>query len=143
MSKAHNTPAGQVDIVLLDMRMPDITGLDVLAWIRKQPDLQFTRVLMLTATIGNTEKIRALEAGADDYITKPYQYQELVARVRTNLRSRELEKQLQWQSQQLSTLNRVSRGVAANLNIGTLLLTALEGVQTIFGVEVAAGIVPV
>ena len=138
LSKAHNTPAGQVDIVLLDMRMPDITGLDVLAWIRKQPDLQFTRVLMLTATIGNTEKIRALEAGADDYITKPYQYQELVARVRTNLRSRELEKQLQWQSHQLSTLNRVSRAVAANLNIGTLLLTALEGVQSIFGVALAA-----
>lgn len=138
LSRAHNTPAGPVDIVLLDMRMPDITGLDVLAWIRKQPDLQFTRVLMLTATIGNTEKIRALEAGADDYITKPYQYQELVARVRTNLRSRELEKQLQWQSQQLSLLNRISRDVAANLHIQTVLVTALEGVQAMFGVALAA-----
>ena len=138
LNTARKSPHGPIDIVLLDMRMPDISGLDVLAWIRQQADLRYTRVLMLTATIGHEEKIKALSAGADDYITKPYQYQELLARVRTNLRSRELEKQLQWQSRQLAALNQVTRTVAGYLDIQRVLASALDGVKRIFNVELAA-----
>ena len=138
LNTARKSPHGPIDIVLLDMRMPDITGLDVLAWIRQQADLRYTRVLMLTATIGHEEKIKALSAGADDYITKPYQYQEVLARVRTNLRSRELEKQLQWQTRQLAALNQVTRTVAGYLDIQRVLTSALDGVMRIFNVELAA-----
>ncbi len=138
MINAPVSAAGPVDIVLLDLLMPDISGLDVLKWIRARPELDFTRVLMLTATTSKTERIRALSAGADDYITKPYESQELLARVRTNLRSRQLEKQMLWQSQQLSALNRVSRSVAAHLDIQQVLAAALDGVESILNVEVAA-----
>ena len=88
----------EIDLVLLDMRMPQMSGLDVLQWIRNNPDLQLTRVVLLTAAAGSREKVEALSAGADDYITKPYYMQELLARVKTILRTQQLEKQLQQQS---------------------------------------------
>ena len=62
----ENTVGGsnEVDLVLLDMRMPGLSGLDVLDWIRKHPDLRYTRVVLLTAAASSDEKVQALSAGA-------------------------------------------------------------------------------
>lgn len=128
----------EVDLVLLDMRMPGLSGLEVLDWIRKHPDLQYTRVVLLTAAASNDEKVQALSAGADDYITKPYYMQELLARVKTILRTQQLEKQLHQQSQQLAALNRISQAVAATLETGQVYGTAVRGVDAILNVELAA-----
>ena len=113
----------EVDLVLLDMRMPLMSGLEVLAWIRRHPALQFMRVVLLTAAAGSNEKVEALAAGADDYITKPYYPQELLARVQTILRTQQLEKQLQQQGQQLSILNGVGQQLAAQLETAKVLET--------------------
>ena len=118
----------EIDLVLLDMRMPNLSGLDVLTWIRDHPDLRYTRVVLLTAAAGSNEKVEALSAGADDYITKPYRPQELLARVKTILRTQQLEKQLQKQSQQLADLNRVTQMVAAKLEQADILEVAVEGI---------------
>lgn len=128
----------EIDLVLLDMRMPGLSGLDVLDWIRRHSELQYTRVVLLTAAAGSHEKVEALSAGADDYITKPYYPQELLARVKTILRTQQLEKQLQRQSQQLAALNRVGQAVAATLETREVLATALEGIDEILGTELAA-----
>jgi len=69
-----------VDVVLLDIRLPGMDGHDVLARIRdRRPDLP---VLMLTARDDVEHKVRALDAGADDYLTKPFAFEELLARIR-------------------------------------------------------------
>lgn len=128
----------EIDLVLLDMRMPVMSGLDVLAWIRSHPDLRYTRVVLLTAAAGSHEKVEALSAGADDYITKPYYPQELLARVKTILRTQQLEKQLQAQSQQLAALNRVGQMVAASLEAPELLTTAVSGINQILNIDLAA-----
>ena len=128
----------EIDLVLLDMRMPVMSGLDVLAWIRSHPDLRYTRVVLLTAAAGSNEKVEALSAGADDYITKPYYPQELLARVKTILRTQQLEKQLQAQSQQLAALNRVGQTVAASLDAPELLTTAVSGIYQILNIDLAA-----
>jgi two-component system, NtrC family, sensor kinase len=128
----------EIDLVLLDMRMPVMSGLDVLAWIRSHPDLRYTRVVLLTAAAGSHEKVEALSAGADDYITKPYYPQELLARVKTILRTQQLEKQLQAQSQQLAALNRVGQTVAASLETHEVLTTAVSGIHGILAIETAA-----
>ena len=128
----------KIDLVLLDMRMPGMSGLDVLDWIRNHPDLQYTRVVLLTAATGSQDKVEALSAGADDYITKPYYMQELLARVKTILRTQQLEKQLQRQSQQLAALNQVGKTVAATLESTEVLAAAVNGVLELLRVELAA-----
>lgn len=133
-----NQPEMAVDLVLLDMRMPVMSGAEVLDWLRHHPRLQYTRVIVLTAAAGSQEKVEALSAGADDYITKPYQPQELLARVKTILRSQNLEKQLQRQSEQLAALNWVGRTVTATLAIGEVLATAVEGVNRVLDIDRAA-----
>jgi DNA-binding response OmpR family regulator len=69
-----------VDLVLLDISLPELSGHEVLARLRaRRPDLP---VLMLTARDDLDNKVRALDAGADDYLTKPFAFEELLARIR-------------------------------------------------------------
>ena len=71
------------DIVLLDIGLPDIDGFEVLRRIREFSDVP---VLMLTARDDSMDKVKGLELGADDYVTKPFNHLELMARVRAVLR---------------------------------------------------------
>ena len=71
------------DLVLLDTMIPQIDGIDVLKWIRKQGEKP---VIMLTAKGDTFDKVLALELGADDYIVKPFEPKELMARVKAVLR---------------------------------------------------------
>ncbi len=72
------------DVILLDIRLPDISGFDVCRQIRK--DGLRLPVLFLTARDDELDKVLGLELGADDYVVKPYQLRELIARVRALLR---------------------------------------------------------
>ena len=71
------------DVVILDLGLPDLDGLDVLRQLRAFTDVP---VIVLTARDEQSEKIRSLDAGADDYVTKPFDTEELLARVRAALR---------------------------------------------------------
>ena len=75
---------GGVDIALLDWMMPKLDGLAVCRWMRRQKIE--TPVLMLTAKGDTSDRVAGLDAGADDYLTKPYESDELLARVRALLR---------------------------------------------------------
>ena len=74
------------DLVILDLMLPGVRGLDVCRFIRKMPELETLPIIMLTARSDQTDKILGLEIGADDYITKPFNVRELIARVRAVLR---------------------------------------------------------
>ena len=71
------------DIVLLDVMIPSIDGIDVLKWIRREGS---TPVIMLTAKGDTFDKVLALELGADDYVVKPFEPKELMARVKAVMR---------------------------------------------------------
>ncbi len=75
--------AGDLDLVLLDLGLPDIDGFEVLRRVRSFSDVP---VIVLTAHHMQAEKVHALDAGADDYVTKPFDVEELLARVRATLR---------------------------------------------------------
>src|SRR3954465_4658727 len=84
------------DMILLDLMLPDIDGLEVCKRIRQRSDVP---ILMLTARDEDVDKIIGLEVGADDYLTKPFNPRELVARVKSVLRratpeGREREKEV-------------------------------------------------
>ncbi|MDU5110925.1 MAG: response regulator transcription factor [Clostridium sp.] len=76
---------GEVDLVILDVMLPEINGLEVLRRIRKVSDIP---VIMLTARDAVMDKVSGLDAGADDYVTKPFAIEELLARIRTALKKR-------------------------------------------------------
>jgi two-component system alkaline phosphatase synthesis response regulator PhoP len=74
------------DLMILDLALPERDGLDVTRIIRGDPSLASTPIIMLTARVEDTDKIVGLEMGADDYVTKPFNPRELMARVRAVLR---------------------------------------------------------
>ncbi|MGG7144283.1 response regulator transcription factor [Clostridium nigeriense] len=76
---------GEVDLVILDVMLPEINGLEVLRRLRKVSDIP---IIMLTARDAVMDKVSGLDAGADDYITKPFAIEELLARIRTALKKR-------------------------------------------------------
>ena len=78
MVAAHNP-----DLVLLDVRLPDLDGIEVCRRIRQ---FSAVPVVMLTALAQESDKVKGLDAGADDYLTKPFGVEELLARVRAGLR---------------------------------------------------------
>jgi two-component system KDP operon response regulator KdpE len=75
--------SGRFDLVLLDMNMPGMGGLETCREMRRQSEIA---IVMLTVRDGDSDKIEALDAGADDYVTKPYKAPELLARIRAALR---------------------------------------------------------
>jgi DNA-binding response OmpR family regulator len=77
---------GQFDVVLLDLMLPGIDGLEVCRRLRARPETARLPVLMLTAKGDDVDKIVGLELGADDYLAKPFNPRELLARVRAVLR---------------------------------------------------------
>ena len=80
--------AGDYDVVILDVRLPGGTGLDLCAELRR--DGIHVPVLMLTALDAVDDRVRGLAAGADDYLTKPFAFRELVARLQALTRRRTL-----------------------------------------------------
>jgi two-component system KDP operon response regulator KdpE len=72
-----------VDLVLLDLVLPGLSGVDICAWIRARSDVP---IIVLSARLEEDLKVAALDAGADDYVTKPFGSEELLARVRAFLR---------------------------------------------------------
>ncbi len=74
------------DLALMDIMLPYHDGLELIERLRAQPGWQSVPVLMLTAKAREVDIVRALELGADDYVTKPFQPEELLARIRRLLR---------------------------------------------------------
>jgi two-component system KDP operon response regulator KdpE len=77
--------AARYDLVLLDVNMPDMSGIEVCREIRRACEVP---IIMLTVRAGERDKTEALDAGADDYVTKPFGFPELLARMRATLRRR-------------------------------------------------------
>ena len=76
------------NLALLDVMLPDMDGYDITRLMRADPILQYIPIIMLTARVEDTDKIVGLELGADDYVTKPFNPAEVVARVRAQLRAK-------------------------------------------------------
>ncbi len=92
------------DLVLLDVVMPEMDGYAVCRTLRANPDTKMLPIIMLTSS-GDQDKVGAIEAGADDFIARPFDQHELVARVRSLLRIKEYHDTIQAQTAELAELN--------------------------------------
>ncbi len=129
------------DLVLLDVNMPNKSGFTVLEEIRADPATEHIPVIILTAAQRDTVAVQfGLNLGADDYITKPFDRRELMARIRTKLRARETkgpdksaEQTILRQNRLLTAAAEIASAATSTLDLNKLLAASAELLQGRFG----------
>lgn len=89
------------DLILLDIMMPEMDGFAVCEALKGQPSTQHIPIIFMTALTNTVEKVRGFNLGAADYIAKPIQHEEVLARINTHIKLNKLQQQLQAQNRQL------------------------------------------
>lgn len=117
--------AKRPDLILLDVMMPKIDGIEVCRQLKADQSLPFMPIILVTAKSDSKDVVSGLDAGADEYLTKPVDQAALTARVRSVLRLKALHDQVQGQAAELATWNRtleqrVSEQVAEIERVGRL-----------------------
>ena len=106
------------DLILLDINMPEIDGYEVCEKLKQDPKTSFIPIIFLSAGNQIGDKVRAFEVGGIDYITKPFQLEEVLARVKTQLKVQSLQKQLYFRNlelqQTVTTLQTTQAALAAS-----------------------------
>jgi adenylate cyclase len=103
LERAYET---RPDIILLDVVMPELDGIEVTRRLKADEAMRTVPIVLLTAKADSHDIVQGLEAGADDYLTKPFDHAALVARVRSLLRVKSLYETVQRQALELAQLNR-------------------------------------
>jgi len=103
------------DLAILDRKLPDLDGVMLAHELKSKADFRTRYIIMLTGEADQEDKVEGLELGADDYITKPFQYPELLARVRAGKRIVDLQKELLETNKRLELLS-ITDGLTALYN---------------------------
>ncbi|MBP1908729.1 CheY-like chemotaxis protein [Methanolobus bombayensis] len=114
-------PVEKPDVILLDVMMPDLNGYQVCEILKKDPETQFIPVIMVTALSGRDDWISGIEAGADEFLTKPVNKMELLTRINSLLRLKKMHYDLLEERDKLNLQNKI-RSVLTQI-IPTLLRT--------------------
>ncbi len=103
------------DLILLNVMLPDIDGYEIARRLRNNDDLPYIPIILVTARDSTEDKVAGLDAGADDYLTKPINFPELEARVRSMLRIKRLQDELEEKNRELERLS-ISDGLTGLYN---------------------------
>jgi len=115
------------DLILLDIQMPRMNGFEVLEKLREQEHTAGIPTIVVSARAKTPSDVaKGLNIGADDYISKPFAPQELLARARSKMRARQLEETLQQRTQELEVLLKISDQLDQHLEINELINVILE-----------------
>ncbi len=128
------------DLILLDVMMPDMNGFTVCEYLKNDETTRDIPVIFMTALASVEDKIKGFAVGAVDYVTKPIQHEEVLARVTTHLRLLSLTRNLQQQTEflsrqttQLEISSQVAQQVSSILNLDILLAGIVNSIQAKFG----------
>jgi two-component system NtrC family sensor kinase len=127
--------AAPFDVALLDIMMPQITGYDVCQEIRQTQRLGYIPVIMVTALSSTEDLVRGLDMGADDYLVKPFDYRDLLARVRAALRVRDVDRTMRRRNWQLAVLNGLNEAIGGSLDRDEVLQAGLGHVLGCLGLD--------
>jgi signal transduction histidine kinase/DNA-binding response OmpR family regulator len=115
------------DLVLLDVNMPRKDGFEVLKEVRADPQIAHTPIIILTAARIEPRDVRqGLSLGADDYITKPFDWRELAARIKSKLRVKQAEDALRRRNRELNLLPSIGQDLSARLDVEDLAAISLQ-----------------
>ena len=137
LDRLNSPERDEIDLVLLDVMMPDIDGYAVCQRLRSSPATERLLIIMVTGRDKPSEKTHGLDLGADDYIAKPFDPLELLARVHSMLRLHSAERELRARNQALAALNAVSQTIGRAVELPDVLTSALD--QVLSSLELAAG----
>ena len=132
LESLERTP--DMDLVVLDLMLPGMSGYDVIERMRARPPLSVTPILVLSALSSPSARIRGLRDGADDYMTKPFLPEELVARTRTLVTGRLLGRR----TAEIQALEEIAEAALTAGDPETLLGRMVEVVASVFGADAAA-----
>ncbi|WP_244817622.1 response regulator [Caballeronia sp. Lep1P3] len=134
--------AAHPEVIVSDVMMPRLDGYGLLRALREDAALRETPIVLLSARAGEEARVGGLEAGADDYLTKPFSARELLARVTGNLRlarlRRETEERLLEESRVLEVLNRVGKTIAAELDLSRAVQVVTDAATELTGAAFGA-----
>jgi PAS domain S-box-containing protein len=133
LCNAEQSDQQPIDLVLLDMMMPKLNGIETLRRIRADGIRANVPVLMVSVDGAVENKVQAFDIGADDYITKPFDYRELQARMQALLRARQTERDLIFQHSALNALNEIGQKLASVLDFESVLDLIAETVAQLVG----------
>lgn len=132
----QESEAGQeVDLILLDIMVPGMDGYEVIARVKADSALRNTAIIMTTALNSISDKTLGLGLGADDYLTKPFDPQELLARIDAVMRIRRSEQALRRRNRELAALIEINRMVTSSLDLDAVLKATVLGIREILQVE--------
>jgi PAS domain S-box-containing protein len=121
------------DLILLDVMLPREDGFELTRTLRRDPALATVPIILITVLDDPDSKVRGLEAGANDFLTKPAEQSELLARVRTLLRAKYDQEERLAEKEKVALVYRVSRELSADLDLGATLSRVLELTIAAFG----------
>lgn len=122
-------------IVVLDLVMPPPDGYQILRILRARPETRDTPVVVLTALDADDEIARAFEAGADDFVRKPFKPVELVARIRGQLRLRSVMDELARKEKDAQVVLELTQALASNLDFRGILFTVVQRIAEVAKVD--------
>ncbi len=114
------------DLIVLDLMMPNLNGYEVTERVKNNPHLPFIPIIIVTAKSDLRDKIRGLEMGVDDYLVKPVNYPELLARVRSLLRLKRTQDALTAERNKIDLLYQVSNALNDSLDVDRVLSKTIE-----------------
>ena len=128
----------EVDLILLDIMVPEMDGYEVIARVKADPLIRDVSIMMTTALDSVNNKMLSLGLGADDYLTKPFDPRELLARIDTVMSIRRGERALRRRNEELAAIIEINRVVTSSLDLDEILKATIQGIQGILQVEIGA-----
>ncbi|PID86162.1 MAG: hypothetical protein CSB13_04350 [Chloroflexi bacterium] len=121
------------DIILLDVMMPDINGFDVCRQLKEDASTHLIPVIMVTALREIKHRIEGIEVGADEFLSRPHNREELLVRVRTLIRLKQARVGLEQERNRLGLLYDISHAINAELDLNVLIATIIDKIQKAVG----------
>lgn len=123
------------DLVVLDVVLPDLDGMKICRAVKSDPQLSKTLILMTTSKGSKEDVIRGLESGADDYVVKPFDKSEFLARIKTSLRAGHLLRELEREKRDLMAILDISNAITSTLDSKEVLYSIVKKISEVIDVS--------